>query len=741
MGAKLQRASIIGYSQFAKPFHKFPRLQACLSSWEDPKVNPSTVKSHIITNPPMIQGSTVNPADSLEIKTASSPSQIQVETLSPKKVQFGSQDNHSNAFYEIDNKLDLWKTAIQQESSVFDLLSDDESNGNLLGSPTREAHVAFSVAGLGKVGTETPPCSPLQPDRYVSYGCSSPSKAARRLNSSRNLNCVLNDLELEVDAIMQDIEMPQSGRSFELSTGIKDPSSKMKKKLSTVRDHMQLDGQGSKVRSSFDEGKAFCDTENDNEDFWDARSNLSDAHYLDECDLSWKSWQSHHNGDFPDILKYGGNKMPNYDFGGSRPQKKRDAPYATESFSFSDLPASKHQTSENDYDFITSNGASGRRRFAGTSFDFGDVTGHPDWPCFTSEDERESMSLLSEESCSSTAVRGEINDISVANSRARRHQSDFGSRAMKHGDKIILAEEKHFDALQRDNASWSGKCTQMPVLSDSKLAYNINYLSRDKIEPYQTWLFEEGYRSTDMNLSTSSLSGTSEKKHPSSGFKPFAEDSFDTLPVHEPYNDAKFSSIRSKNCSPFKSPPSGTCISKKVVFCEQSNHKKSHDSPKNSKVEFWATTEPDFELESRPIHSSQDDVSHGERLISDLSEQGSINKDEENKSESQKGILIEKNLKVVEDLEYVKYSPESNEFKDRTVETSSNVKISDKSESSVEGKEHRQGDNIPLLSESGSKEKEYEGPKRLSKNLNSSPKLMMLESYVLQLLCVQKLPK
>jgi len=34
------------------------------------------------------------------------------------------------------------------ESSVLDLLGDDETNGNMERSPMQEAHVAFSVEGM-----------------------------------------------------------------------------------------------------------------------------------------------------------------------------------------------------------------------------------------------------------------------------------------------------------------------------------------------------------------------------------------------------------------------------------------------------------------------------------------------------------------------------------------------------------------------------------------------------------------
>ncbi|XP_021647296.1 uncharacterized protein LOC110640337 isoform X2 [Hevea brasiliensis] len=680
---------------------------SCPSGREDPIVNGSTVKNHVTADPSAIRASTICPVDSYEIREASSLSGSQVETVSTKKVLLGSSHDHSNAFNGTNNKQDFWGKATQQQLSFFDLLGDDESNRNLEGTP--EAHVAFSVDGLGKVGTKTPPHSPRQPDRYVTYGCSSPFKAVRQLNSSRNLNCVLNDLELEVDAIIQDIEMPIVGGSIEFSTLIEDSCGKLKKNLSEVRDHMQLGGQGSKVRSTFSIGKAFCNTGNDNEDLWDARSGLLDGNFLHErqCDMSWKGWQCHPDGDSVDFLKYGNDEIPNHAFGRPYQMKKRDCMKATKRFNLLDSSAQNHQTSENDYNFLTLKET--RRHLLGIDFDFGDVTAHPDWSCFVLEDAKESLSLLSEESCSSTAVRGEESDISKVNSKARdnrRQQNAFVGPDIKHGDKSILAKEKHFknkDDLQKgSNAHWSGKCTQMPTLLKAQSTHNLIYLSQGKIGQHGSWLFQEGYSSAHMDLDYSSVCQTSKTKLPSSGSKPFNEDTFDIFPVPEPHIEAKFSLGRSKHGSPFKSSPHGGCISENYAFFQQSCQKHSNASSTLSNFENGATKpdifpeSSDFELESRPPHSSQDAVSEGEKLIFDLSALRSMSKDKKNRTESQqanhdnikpqKEIFTGKNLKVKYSLDSEEAGPMCKELKDGTSETSSSAKISDKSESSVDGR-------------------------------------------------------
>ncbi|XP_055960825.1 uncharacterized protein LOC126669314 isoform X2 [Mercurialis annua] len=372
---------------------------------EERNVNTSTCKYFITMDAPIIQGTTVIPADSVEIEKTSCPSDYQTEILSPKKVPRvlpGCLDNHKSV-YGSNEKSDPWGAATQKEVSVFDLLGDDEPNGYLEEGPTHEAHVAFSVDGVGKVESETPLQSPQQPDRYVSYGSFSPSKAARKLNLSRNRNSLLNDLELEVDAIMQDLEMPLRRSSLENSIGIDDSFSKFKKNSYAARDHIQHDGQGCKVRSSFSHGQAFCSTANNLEDLWDDRYSLS-ADFLDErqCGMSRESWSHHFDGDSYDYLNH---RKPKYTFGDPHLLNKRDATKAAKRFSFQDSPPTKHHMSEDDYDFRNLRGA--RQRSGAINVCYEDAASIPDWCSFVVEDSRKSPSLLSEESCSSTAVRGE----------------------------------------------------------------------------------------------------------------------------------------------------------------------------------------------------------------------------------------------------------------------------------------------------------------------------------------------
>ncbi|KAG6751408.1 hypothetical protein POTOM_045944 [Populus tomentosa] len=823
---------------------------------EDAKVNASTVNSHIFKDPPIIRANPIGPLQSPEIMETmiaviivkGTLSGYQPETVSPKKVLFSSSNNRSKAFNGTNNKLDSCKMTTQQSSSVFDLLADDEPNGKSDGSPAREAHVAFSVEGLGKVGAETPPYSPRQPDRCVSYGCPSPLKAARQISSSKNLDYVLNDLEVEVVCAL-------------LST----PPS-------------ELDGHG-RMRNSFDEtennddtwGGNFCtiifsfnimlDMDSwgvlssvlmafmFNADFWGetvvgdmfslSRCRSRDANFLDKrgFDISWNSWPYSMDGNSAEFLKYGNDRLPDDAFEGCHLLKKRDSIIAKEAFniladeisyrgavshfdsvlhsfclcyeldsnwtgilpirstivaSYAQMtftsclivviiitnlmmmmkgysPSLKHKTPETGFDFMISERAA-RKPSLRMNSGFGDTTIQPDWSCFITEDARDNQSLLSEESSSSTAgyafllVRDKVTDISPSNSRARRsqrHQNASGFPEKNCRTESIFLKGRQFknrEEIQKgNNVFGSGKSTRIPMLSESS---NLDCPFQEKIGSRRNWMLKEGYGSADMNMGFSSPCLTSETKHPLSGSKPWTEDTFDAF-VPEAQIDAKFSFGTSKHGGCVKHSPSGSFISENFAFCQQSCSMHAHDSPTFSKVEFGATRaeftldSPDFEFKGNHPDSSEYAASRGEKLVLELSAKESASKEKKNRSKFQQTNYekvetwngpVRNNMKPMNALESVDNGPDRKYAKDEPLDTSSSVKIPNKSESSVDKKEYHHDAEVSPPCPKGNKEAENEGPgdRKISRDgnrLDSSPPVMMLKSYVLQLLCVQKAPK
>ncbi|XP_021909873.1 uncharacterized protein LOC110823721 isoform X2 [Carica papaya] len=303
-------------------------------------------------------------------------------------------ENCDNSLTGSDKKQDLSMEAPDQQLSVFDLLSDDGPDGGQGGSPVFEAHVAFSVEGLGKVGIETPRHSPKQPERILSYQCSSPWKAARPPNSSKNFSYILDDLELEGEAIFQDDNMPLSGSSLEFPIGVFDSCSNEMPNLYSVRDDAKY---RSEVQRYFFNTKIY-NIGHDRGDIWDDKPSFLDDDFVYETehDIPWNSGSYHLDESLTDCVKYGNGDVSDHVFGCPYPLKKRDYVGATEKFNILGSPFPRHQTSENYLDFVSFGEPSGRHPNSGRTFGFEDVTNNADWSYSAAEDARDNLSLPSE---------------------------------------------------------------------------------------------------------------------------------------------------------------------------------------------------------------------------------------------------------------------------------------------------------------------------------------------------------
>ncbi|XP_052141105.1 uncharacterized protein LOC127760837 isoform X2 [Oryza glaberrima] len=91
---------------------------------------------------------------------------------------------------------------LNNEISLFDLVSDEGPNNKSTARPAREAHVSFSVKGLGHVKMETPPQSPRStkrtlplPPKVMRYT----QKKARRyipFDATKQLDSIINDINV-----------------------------------------------------------------------------------------------------------------------------------------------------------------------------------------------------------------------------------------------------------------------------------------------------------------------------------------------------------------------------------------------------------------------------------------------------------------------------------------------------------------------------------------------------------------
>ncbi|KAK8636657.1 hypothetical protein V6N13_124399 [Hibiscus sabdariffa] len=290
------------------------------------KLGASTMKYQMPKDPAIVISSSAPPY-SVKIKEAGSPPSSYQEELQYPKV---SSWDHENPDLNVsNNSLDLRNAATENQLSVFDMLND-ESEESSERSLVHEAHVAFSVEGLGKSRAETPLHSPKQEGRIHSDECSQRRKTSRQLNSSKFSNSVLNGIELEVDAMLQDMDIPLGGNPSQFSMDITDHCN-WKPNLSIFTDNMQLDSLSRNRECSFSDTDISYDIRR--EDIWDVNLSFRCAkvNYLDddflherEDDISWKYWPHKINGNSGDISDYGNGEMSDNTFESHHMPRKRD---------------------------------------------------------------------------------------------------------------------------------------------------------------------------------------------------------------------------------------------------------------------------------------------------------------------------------------------------------------------------------------------------------------------------------
>ncbi|XP_059646664.1 uncharacterized protein LOC132293271 isoform X7 [Cornus florida] len=697
------------------------------SEMENLDGNGWTVNYHVANcSPPVqrLQADRVTPASTTEFKETRTPLIYQEEVACPKMLhRAGNPDCHNKALNGNVDKLDQRMTARKHQHSILDLLGDDVPCNNSEGE--NEAHVAFSLEGLGKVESETPVQSPQQPGRIFSYGCSKPLNATRQALPSKNHNSILDDLEVEMDVIMQDIDMPCFRSSLEqpfFSRGITDSFSKSIKKLSNKNKSSQLNGAGCGMNNFFGHEEILYNREDKNDNIL----NASRATY------------------------------------------------------------SKHQMSENDFDFIIPDGT--WYSTVGKNCDGRDVTNKLAWSCLM-EDARDNMSMLSEESCSSSAVRGKASENPPSNSMTRqnsiRHGSDLRSPTNKCGEKNTYYKEAYRNNMDspQQGEDINGPQKFRQISNSSRPAHYSHTNFQKEFGPHDSWLYEEGYNSVDIKSGLSSFCQTSDtKKRASSGCKLSSEDLFGAFPVPELHFNAQSPFGSSKHNISAECSPCGSFFSEKHAFCQPFSPVNSNETPIFSNIGS-RLSKPNLSPASNIEGGCQDSfhvsASHTEREFSNIPVQESVRKDWENKSEiqptecrkfeQQKDIctgsngLSSENRKQMDDVDFEENSSGCGEATDRTPEmtesikatccpvdaeeTSSSVKIPDKCEANIDKKINRNVARTSLPCQNGCREIENSGPKGKvdgkgqNNSVDPSYPVMMLESYVLQLLCVQKVLK
>ncbi|CAL0301357.1 unnamed protein product [Lupinus luteus] len=535
---------------------------------------------------------------------AGAPSCCQFEA-SPKKDFVSAPDNQNTAF---SGPPSHGKKVTDQylQLSVFDLLYDDEPNATVEKCPTCEDHVSFSLDGLGKVGTETPVHSPEQHGR-IPYSYSLSRKDARK-SKSKNLNHVLDDIELEMDTTMQDIKVsPISSSNF--------PFNKVRQSFANAGDCKHYYDHADKNDSSINE-EFFFENENRNEDIWNASSCFLNEKFVNEerYDTSWKkTFQL--GSRFPEPLKGGTYKRGNYAFQ-DLPNKWSSAT-AMQEINMSEPPASFFEDQlENDFDFYVPS----RERCSRLDGNLNSQNLFPEYV-------RDNSSLPSEESSSSTAVRGEANKHSSSRTGTGENR------------------RKHRNVFESPGNKWNSKeeeCRGMSTPSKRKSSHHSNSILLEEFGTDHSWQFDERYASVDIRTVAPSFYQDLDENF-AVRTENRAEDPFSTFTTPESHNKAtpeyKAPSFGGfKNIAPLPDSPPYSFTAEKIPLASSTSF---------LNIGSWPTSpslSTEFQFKGKP----QDAAGfHRETSSTDISARGSFSKGDR-KVKSQKDRC--KNLEEVEDI-------------------------------------------------------------------------------------------
>ncbi|KAK1398103.1 hypothetical protein POM88_007966 [Heracleum sosnowskyi] len=655
--------------------------------------------------------------------------------------------------------------------SVLGLLGDDGPNNNLEGNSPHEAHVAFSVEGLGKVEMRTPVHSPRRPVRDFPYGCSPSSRGTENAHSVKKFMSRQNDLAAEV---MQDYMSEDDDILYHESKlpprSMMDFFNYSEHEKVTGKGRLQIIDKGSYLKNGVGNEYIF-NNEYENDNMWTERSALPEYDFLfkSKCHSSWKTGPYQTNSNSPDYFNLENHVENDFAFQCASINTNRACTKGMGTFEMfdPDTPCAKHKS-----DFTNSKGTwypdLGRTSFVRS------VINQPAWSCFETEDERENFSFLSEDSCSCNSVWYKADDSSpldLLRKKMRAHGTEYCCPVRKKDVKNKYSHGLHCtkqENLQhRDYIRESGYCPA-PTTSFQK-----------RKGPHKNWLFEDDViGSRNSGLGSFCHTSGSEESQPSS-FEHWNEDLYNVDSVPEIQVDAKLFPESSRG--DFQAKHSPFCM-EKLKCCEPNDRKHSSETsflPKTSSRSGMSTLSPVFGVGGNSRYSFRGIVCEGdiplcERFCPNGEKELEVSEPNSDKSELQEdacdgsNCLSSENKNIGDALDAGDSCSHFNVTKDMSqemeggrgtcspeqAEYASSIKgleAPDSIESDVEGKTKE--DNLKSsyqknvqthpsqnrdIEESGPKERNMESKKQTSIT-GSSSQGMVLESYAIQLLSVHVL--
>ncbi|KAJ8559265.1 hypothetical protein K7X08_000033 [Anisodus acutangulus] len=445
---------------------------------------------------PVIQTNKVICLGSVQQKEGTSPSSQDCAAC-PKNTSVRAPGGHERGLYRTDDKVNPLTNSTSKRLSIIDILGDDGPNCESETS-THEGHVAFSIEGLGKVEMSTPFHSPRVPGRSLSYGRSTPPRARRKALSSDYHNRGIDGIELELDSMMVDVELPFCTSPLDRSScsrGIPDLPSSSEHKLQDT--NWVSSNNNFNDLYTFENDEIFGKSKESSFTIWNDSANSSfplPESFHEDCSSPLKSYLYHFDAGSTDFSNNQSCGMQEFNFedgyyqgsasscsarnygkqgtcfDDSYHQKQRARKTAKSKFNIIDSPTpySKHFKPVNFRDFSVSDG---EWCYVGCTnphlMDYIDLS---DRTWFANEDARDNLSLLSEES--STAVVGDIDTQQRMNSNNKRRGQDVsdGSKETKFCEKLFAKERncKRNDTQQGKEMDEPTKLPWPPNQSSAK---------------------------------------------------------------------------------------------------------------------------------------------------------------------------------------------------------------------------------------------------------------------------------
>ncbi|RWR86581.1 hypothetical protein CKAN_01548700 [Cinnamomum micranthum f. kanehirae] len=382
----------------------------------------------------------------------------------------------------------------EEKLSVLDLLGDDGFSGCSEQRSAHEGHVAFTVEGLGLMGMETPVHSPRLSDSRVSFnGCYEPPGASRRVHASKNTTKVTDDFEIKLNGNIDDIEQFHSPPSVPVNLRVMTDQDNIGNSRST-RPSLERCAPLSAFNCTMDnflgeETDFWRNMEDRNEEKWNARPSFLDDDLFDERKdgKAWRNQPFQVGSDSDYFLGAQKYEMSDYGLQDSYLLKERDVEPDWDELNISESPRQccKHFTSGKEYDFLTLHEE--RYPVVHSSRDFRSISNQPLWSPLATEDEGDDVSLLSEESCSSSAVRGKKIKNSASNlmKKLRLSKKSHGNEHWKSlGDNVqnLFVKEMLHAKLdgphEEKNLKGAGHCMRTPSFLRSRNSSYMKELSK-----------------------------------------------------------------------------------------------------------------------------------------------------------------------------------------------------------------------------------------------------------------------